>query len=281
MNSTLAKLSAAMAITRPINALITGLSVAIAVILARPIVDFRPVIFALVSAMILASAGNVINDWYDYEIDRVNRPQRVLPAGRLSRRFAARFAIILFVCGFFFSIFINKFAVLIAGASVLLLITYSAKLKRTVLWGNLAVSFMTGLAFVYGALAAGRWEAGVIPGIFAFLFHFGREILKDLEDVPGDAALAAVTLPIRYGPRVTRVAITLVYGLLIVSTFVPYALRIYGGLYLAVVLPGVDVVLATLVALLWIRGEKANLRLYSQILKADMLVGLFAIYLGK
>ncbi len=273
-------ISAAIEITRPANCLISAMSVALAAWIAGPEGMWLPVSFAVLSATLLTGAANVINDWFDIEIDRINRPDRVLPSNRMTPRAALILSIILFVCGVFFSIFINNLAVIIAGLSVLLLILYSAKFKRMVWWGNVVVSLMTAVAFIYGALAAGNWKDGIIPAIFAFLFHFGREILKDMEDVAGDAAMSAVTLPIRYGYKAALLAATLIYSVLIISTLIPYAARMYGRLYLVTVIIGVDLVLIAILVYLWRRQEQANLACLNRILKVDMIVGLIAIYLG-
>jgi geranylgeranylglycerol-phosphate geranylgeranyltransferase len=270
-----------MRITRPVNCVIAGLSIWIAALLARPIVSPWPVLWAIISGTLITAAANVINDWFDIDIDRVNRPQRVLPAGELSRQFALWFAIILFVCGNFFSIFINKFAVLLAVGNSFLLIAYSAWFKRRVLWGNIIVSLVTGLAFIYGANATGRWSYGIIPAIFAFLFHFGREIIKDLEDVKGDAAANAATLPIRCGNRVAYTAVTAIYLVLIAATVIPYFMGIYNLTYLLLVIVGVDALLLVVLGVIWWRQEKSNWGALSVALKLDMLVGLAAIYLGR
>jgi geranylgeranylglycerol-phosphate geranylgeranyltransferase len=229
----------------------------------------------------MTAAANTINDYFDLDIDRINRPDRPLPAGQLSPHFAKMFAIILFGCGIFFSIFINIYAVIIAFLSAFLLVAYSARLKRTVLWGNATVSMMTAVAFVYGALAAGRWRDGLIPAVFAFLFHFGREILKDMEDVAGDASANAQTFPIRFGRLPALILITILYAILILFTLVPYQLDIYNFAYLLAVVIGVDCILAGVLFILWLRREKANLHFISHVLKADMVLGLVAIYIGK
>ena len=84
----------------------------------------------MISGMLIAAGANVINDLCDLDIDRINRPQRVLPSGRLTPAAARTFTIFLLACGIFFSIFINKAAVMIAAGSSILLVVYSLRLKR-------------------------------------------------------------------------------------------------------------------------------------------------------
>lgn len=277
-----ASLAAALRLARPANCLIGGLSILIAALITGPVPAAKvlPVALAVLSGMLITAGANAINDWYDIEIDRINRPDRVLPQGHLTPRVALAFAIFSFVCGIFFSIFIHCSAIVIATASIVILIAYSAYLKRTVLWGNATVSLITALAFIYGASAAGPWQDGLIPAVFAFLFHFGREILKDIEDIAGDSAVSAVTLPIKYGTKPALVAMTVIYSVLVVVTFLPYLSGQYGAAYLFTVVIGVDLVLTATLIWLWVKAERANLRRINTLLKADMLVGLFAIYLG-
>ncbi len=274
-------LTAFFTLTRPGNVLISGISIFVAALIAGPVSEHAmPVAYAVISGMLITAGANVINDWYDIDIDRVNRPERVLPSGRVRPQQALVFSIILFVSGIIFSIFISYAALSIAVITSFLLVVYSAALKKMLLWGNLSVAFLGGLAFIYGALAGGDAAAGVVPAVFAFLFHLGREILKDAEDVRGDAQANADTLPIRYGWLRTRRIVTAVFVALIAITIVPYAVGYYGLTYLLVVLPGVDGVLIIVLLYLWRRPDMPALRRVNIILKIDMLLGILAVYLG-
>jgi geranylgeranylglycerol-phosphate geranylgeranyltransferase len=265
----------------------------------------------MISGMLIAAGANVINDLCDIDIDRINRPQRVLPSGRLALASARAFTIFLLACGNFFSIFINIAALIIAVGSSTLLIVYSLWLKRQPLTGNLAVSAATALAFIYGAVAAqaglsqaeasegilgmssmydmvayasswhGDWRAGIFPGVFSFLFHFGREVIKDIEDRAGDHAMRARTLPLAYGLGAAQAAATAAFGLLILATLLPFYLGIYNITYLWIVVIGVDLMLVASIYFLWKNPAPPRMRQISAVLKADMLVGLAAIYFGR
>ncbi|MGH7497109.1 MAG: geranylgeranylglycerol-phosphate geranylgeranyltransferase [bacterium] len=289
------RLSVWILITRPLNVALTGLSIGLAAGLVHTSIGCRMVLCALVSGMCIAAGANVINDVCDVDIDRVNKPQRVLPAGRMSVRAAQLYAIILFACGIIFSIFINLPATFIACGSTIVVIAYSFRFKRQPLIGNLAVSLTTALAFIYGALAAcpdahemasfviapGGWQAGVFPALLAFLFHFGREIVKDIEDQIGDRAGHAHTLPLVYGLQAAQIAATVAFVLLAVAAFVPFALGFYHQPYLWCVLAGIYPVLVYALFNVWRRPDMDHMRRTSHILKADMLVGLLAIFVGS
>ena len=227
------------------------------------------------------AGGNVINDYYDVEIDRVNKPFRPLPASHLQVGEALTFARILFALGIFLSIFIQIFSIAMAVMIAAGLVFYSATLKRTILLGNIAVSLFSALAFVYGGLAVQRWQWTLIPAGFAFLFHLGREIIKDVEDQAADVSCGAQTLAVRFGKKSAFAVATVVFGLLIIATFLPYVFEIYGKKYFWTVLFGVDLVLIVVLVFMWVRPQPSSLRRISAVLKAVMLVGLFAIFLGR
>lgn len=227
------------------------------------------------------AGGNVINDYFDVDIDRLNKPWRPLSSNTVKVQDAVIFSIILFVLGIFLSIFIHSAAFVVVVLTSLGLILYSAKLKRTVLLGNLAVSLFSAMAFVYGALSVGRWRESLIPASFAFLFHLGREIIKDVEDRKADEACAAHTLPVRFGQKPAFVAATCVFVILIIFTFIPYLFGIYGKGYFWIVLIGVDLVLILALFYMWFRPFSDNLARISMVLKADMFIGLMAIYVGN
>lgn len=293
-------LSALFLIIRPLNVAIAGLSILVAASLVQPFHFSLPIACAILSTMFITGGANVINDFFDIAIDRINRPERILPAGRLRPDAAKNYAIILFACGNFFSIFINAIAVLIAVATSFLLLVYSWKLKRLPLSGNLAVSLATALAFIYAALAAESgltlmqiersgvtktwmhgWRAGIFPAVFAFLMHLGREIIKDLEDQAGDRAVQARTLPLAYGLTAAQIAATLALVLLVIATLIPAELRLYNPNYFWIILFGVDPIVLFALYMLWKNPTPPRLRQISIALKADMLLGLAAIYFGQ
>lgn len=277
----LQKAVAMFLIIRPINAFIGALSVALGIILAKPVSWNLQATLAMISAVSILAGANVVNDYFDVEIDRINRPQRILPSGRMTRREALLLAIILFATGNFFSIFASIQLFGLAALTTSLLFWYSAVLKKQPLSGNLVVSFVSGVAFMYGALAGGNWQAGIAPAVFAFLFHFGREIIKDIEDQLGDSHDGARTLPIVYGINLARAVTSGAFIVLLISTLVPFVLDVYSRTYLVIILAGVYPVVFYVLHQMWKDPSIASMRRLSAILKADMLVGLAAIYFGQ
>lgn len=268
------------ALLRPINILIGAITIFVGAFMTGTIQPLEKVLLACVSGSLIMAAGNVINDYFDVEIDRINKPFRPLPSNQMDVKAALIFSIILFALGVFLSIFIISVAVAVAVFTSVGLFVYSAKLKRTVLLGNLAVSLFTAIAFIYGGISVGRWQGALIPAGFAFLFHLGREIIKDVEDQNADETSSAQTLPIRFGTTAALAVATVVFLSLILFTFIPYFLDIYNEAYFWTVFIGVDLVIVMILGMMWLRPVPGTLRLISAALKADMLVGLLAIYVG-
>lgn len=273
------KFFAFIQLARPVNSLITFLSVLVAAFITGTLEPLEAVILACISAGLIGSAANTINDYYDIDIDRVNKPQRILAAGKLAPQSALIAAFLEYTLGIILAAFISPTMFLMAFFFSGLTYLYSAYLKRTVLWGNIAVSLTTAAAFIYGGLAVNRPTETVIPATFAFFFHFGREIIKDMEDIRGDSRYHAKTFPIRFGMPPSIMLVWINFIILILLTILPYYLGLYGSRYLLVVIAGIyPVILYVLISIL-VNTTPRHLGFISNLLKADMLVGLLAIYL--
>ena len=266
---------------RPSNFFITVASVFVACILAGGSVgQLSAMVLASVAAGIIGGGGMVINDIFDLEIDRINKPSRPLPSGAVSVQAAATVYALLTACGLLFNLFLSAFAQSIAVVAVILIFFYSFRLKGTPLVGNLAVGLLTGATFIYGGAVVGNVRRALIPALFAFLINVGREVIKDMEDVEGDSRNNAATFPVKYGMRPSAIVATSFLLAVVASTLIPTFTREYGIAYLAVVMAGVNCVIAYVIYSMWKDSTPKNLNRLSDILKYDMLVGLLAIYLG-
>ena len=268
-------------VARPQNDLIVALSVLVGATVSGEVESWAKVLLACASAFFISAGGNSINDFFDLEIDRINKPYRPLPKGEISRSSALLLSIVLFLLGMTLSVWVGGFGILIALSASGLLIVYSSFLKKRFIWGNLAVSSVCALAFVYGGLATDDLRLSLVPAAFALVFHLGREILKDIEDLKGDSFSGASTVPIQLGVNFSLWLCTSVFGFLVILTLFPYIFEIFSLPYLLVVIPGVDLVLAYVIWSMWRDHSRSNLHRLSNILKVDMLLGLAAIYAGK
>lgn len=275
------KIKAYFRLMRPLNCLIAGVSVFIGGVITGSVESVQNLILAVVSAMLICAGGNSINDYFDIDIDIVNKPFRPLPSGILSATQALIFSLSLFISGFIVSFFINVTCIIIAGITSVLLYLYSSKLKRTVLFGNAAVAFISGLAFVYGGVAVGNISKALIVGIFALLYHFAREIIKDMEDTKGDSYVGSRSFPILYGDTAALLLTSMILILLIGITIIPYLLDIFSLYYLIIVVAGVDMFLIYAMVSMWRNSSVSNLRRLEVMMKINMLMGLLAVYVGR
>ncbi len=276
-------LIAYLELARPLNGSIAFISAWLGGMFAsqgnmESLVNIR-LLLVSIAALVLLSAGNAINDYCDYNIDRINRPRRPLPSGRIRRRDALIFAIILTVIGIWLGTLINRKAIGFAILVSIALVSYAFWLKRTPFVGNLVVSGLTGLTFIAGGVAIDSVQGTLIPAIFAFLFTTAREIVKDLEDTEGDLKNNAKTLA-TLNPRIAvRTAIGFMASVILFSP-IPYLFGWYSWHYLIAVLIGVDLVLIGLAIRLCQDASRESCASIQRWMKWDIFVGLGAIYLG-
>jgi len=268
---------------RPVNFLITFISGVVAVILSDKSLTLNPDIYLLtgLSAALTAAAGNVINDIYDIDIDKINRPGRPLASGAVPVPVANAFYIFLVFSSLITAFYINLSAVFMVAVVSMALTLYASKLKRLPLIGNIVIAFITGLVFVYGGIAAGNTGSAYIPAAFAFLINLIREILKDIEDIKGDQSCGLRTLPIVVGIRGTAKIMSYLTFILVLFTFFPFIFRFYGIEYIVIIMITVNPLLVYFFKSLWQDQSQKNLKKLSLLLKLNMLFGLAAIYFGK
>jgi len=274
------KLKASLELLRPFNVVVMMLVIAAAVALASEASpDWSVILLAAAVGGCIGGAANTINDYFDVEIDRINKPSRPLARRALSREWAFLQWLVLSLVGISLNLFLHSLALWIAIGAVVTLYYYSARLKKTLLWGNLTVAFMTALALIYGAVVAGNPGKSIVPALFAFLINFGREVVKDVEDMPGDRGGSARTFPVRFGVRKSLALATIILLLLVAATLIAYESGAYGRTYLMLVAVVDGAVLFSIVSM-WRSSAPKNLARVSLLLKLSMVVGLAAVYLG-
>ena len=231
----------------------------------------------LAAVAIAAAAGNTINDIYDIDIDRINKPRRPLPSGAVSvRAVTARYAgLLVAAVGVRLSLPPTQ-AVWIA-AWIVLLHCYSSFCKRFYIAGNLLVAAVSASGFLLGAYAGGSIEAGAVPAVFTFLFVMGREIVKDCDDIDGDRLAGAKTLPVLAGRCLSLRVAAAVFAALIVLFPLPSLHGVYrSGYAVVIVLSVMPILIVSLILSL----RRRSLGLMSMLLKTGMFFGILAFYFG-
>ncbi|HWO89342.1 MAG TPA: UbiA family prenyltransferase [Gemmatimonadales bacterium] len=232
----------------------------------------EPVWLAMGSAIGLGAAGNVANDLSDLEADRINRPDRPLVAGRISRSAAILTGGLLGGTGLVLAWMAGAATLAIATGALVVMLVYSPLLKRNGIVGNVAVAVVASLPLVYGPAALGAMRAGTIPFVFASLLHLARELVKDLEDVAGDRMVGRRTMPIVHGEATAYLAAAVTLVAFVPASLAPWFAGKYGDRYGVVVVLLNLGVLALVARLLQFRHAGARAAL-----KLAMVAGLAAL----
>jgi geranylgeranylglycerol-phosphate geranylgeranyltransferase len=275
------KFAAYIRLSRPANVLITLVSIPVACWIAGgTIAQVWSIVLAAITGALVTAGANAINDVFDIEIDRINRPTRLLPSGTISIADARMLWLWTSVVSIGLNLCLDPVALIIVCCSITLLYYYSARLKRSVLVGNLVVGFMTGMAFLYGGVVVGSLQRSLMPAIFAFFVNLARELVKDVEDIEGDRSQHAATLPVKYGIFAALILATLAVVLLLGATGFAVWLSIYSIAFHYVVACA-DILLIGAVIMMWIGRTPEKMRVVSTLLKASMVVGLVSIIIGS
>ena len=228
---------------------------------------------------LVTGAGNAINDYFDVEIDRINKPERPVPSGKIKLSTALYFSLALFATGTLLAGTINFTCGTIAFVNSFLLIYYARTLKRTAFFGNIAVGYLTGSTFLFGGAVFfehGGIEAVLVLFVLATLATVAREIVKDIEDIEGDKEDGARTLPIIIGARKAAYIASLIGLIAVMASPLPYIQSLMSMRYLFIVTIA-DILFA--VAVYEILGKNNPAR-SSKMFKLAMLFALVSFIAG-
>ncbi|HCK10438.1 MAG TPA: hypothetical protein DHW45_11230 [Candidatus Latescibacteria bacterium] len=273
------KLLPYIAIVRPLNVCLTAGGVLLGGWLA--VANLSPLLWlASLSAALIAAAGYVQNDLVDIEIDRINHPDRPLPRGTVSGRFARTFSAIAYTIGLIVSIPLPIACRILALGIVGSLFLYNIWLKHLPLVGNLIVAATGGAPFAFGGLTVELVAPSLLPASLAVIFHLSREILKDVQDRMGDERASIATLPVLAGETASKTIVTVLLLGLVVAIPLPAFWNWAGPAFLLLGL-ALSALLILTVCLVWQAQEDALLERPSRLLKAGMLLGIAAFLLDS
>ncbi len=264
----------------------------------------------ILSTVLIAAGGYVINDYFDVKIDRINRPDDLVVTRHISRDGAMRLFQVLSGIGIISGLAVAWWArswtlgmtyIVIPG----LLWFYSASYKRQLIVGNIVVAFVSALvpmliaivnadhlrhlygeALTYTPIVGQLyvWLSGF--ALFAFLITLIREMVKDIEDINGDCEMECRTMPIVWGIKTTKIIATtlliatialIAYMAFMVLPF-PYNWQSFSTRY---VVFGLMIPIVCAVILLWASKTPLEYRRTQLIIKFVMFMGMlysFVIY---
>lgn len=256
------------------------------------------------SSVLIAAAGYIINDYFDLNIDRVNKPDRLVVDRMIKRRWAILWHWILsgigVVLGFYVSWKIRNPVVGLANLGcVVLLWFYSTTFKRKLLIGNVIISLLTAWVILVLYICEFRFalfrnpefhrqfsrafKFAILYAGFAFIISLIREVIKDIEDMDGDARYGCRTMPIVWGVNSAKVFaatwLVVLIGCLVIIQF--YVLQ-YG---LLLIIPYCLFLL--ILPLIWILRKLYSARVpadyhsLSTLVKGVMLIGILSMIIVK
>ena len=274
------RLFASIQIVRPLNIILSLCAVFIAGWLVNDITSPLLPYTALV-VLCFAGASNILNDVLDINIDKINRPNRMLPSGHLKIQEALLLMSILYALGIMATTYLHPVGQQIALALVLpLLALYTPLFKRLPFIGNLVVGAILGLVFIFteGAIM-GNVDKMWIPFCLATTLSSVRELVKDAADMEGDAVGGLQTFPRKYGLITTLWLLRILTIALCFGAIIPWFEGWYGNYYLFLLIGGVA--LPSLYAVFILLQETSSSEDYAiiaQIFKGTTIGGMIVIF---
>jgi geranylgeranylglycerol-phosphate geranylgeranyltransferase len=275
----LKKVIAIAVMMRPLNGLIAVLTLMPAVALGSGHL-YLPVRIAI-ATFFIASYGYIINDLFDFRADKVNKPNRPFPARKLSAWDGINVALLCLVLS----------AVALAGSEAVIwlffglfaggLFLYSYRVSALLVLANLWVATLCSSAFLLGGLithaSPARQEMLIAAGALTFLYHSGREIIKDIEDMAGDRFAGRRTIPIVWGAGVARCCAAAAFGLVVATSYFSYFACGLSTTYLVLISLAVNLPIVLIFAGLVFREREGSIKRASIGLKLVMIPALAAL----
>jgi geranylgeranylglycerol-phosphate geranylgeranyltransferase len=281
-------------ILRPINCLMGTLTILIGLLNTRTGIPFNKflinIILGLLTYFFLAGAGMVINDYYDYEIDKINRPQRPIPRGSITLTQAKLLYFIYILIGISLSVInvlifsLNYLVIIIALIFGLIGWLYAKWGKKSGFLGNIIVSASFSIGMIYGALLDSSSVPLYIYSFFftSFFLLLSREVIKGCEDIEGDKNEGVKTLAIRIGIKKSTILAMVFASLAILFYIVSFFLSIINPfLYLIFMIFGILIVAASIVLMIRSSLNKIDFRIISLLLKIGAFLGLLTFLLAS
>jgi len=288
------KFKDAIEIARPINCLMGALTVVIGLLNTRldvPLEKFTVnIILGVLTYIFLAASTNIINDIYDIEIDKINRPERPIPRGSISLKQAKELFFLYLIIAIILSL-LNTLIISLTLVNLILVSffgfigwVYAKWGKRSGFLGNIIVGISYSIGLVYGGYLNGPIIPPYILYFFltAFSLLVAREIVKGCEDIEGDKNQGVKTLAIKIGIKASR-NISVLFALFAILFFIlPVFTSILNKfLFIIFMVIGLIEVGYVVVLMLTLDLNKEDLKKISLLLKIGMFLGLIAFFFAS
>ena len=273
----------AFKLVRPINCAMIGFAVIVGAFVSRPPAIPAPQLaLGFLTGFFICAYSMVVNDVYDADVDRVNRPQRPIPSGRVSMQDANRLSVAALAAGLGCSVLsLNPLAVSLAFAYAFLSWLYNSRAKKTGLAGNVIVASSLAIPFIYGGAVVGGAVVGsllLMMALTAFFSGVGREVVKAMADVDGDAKRNINSVARSRGLAFASWVGAIFFILAVLTSWVPLLTGLANEVYaVGVVVP--DALFAYLAAAIVYKHVPSNALRVKNIALAGMTIGLL-VFIG-
>lgn len=270
-------------LTRLEHGIIYGLGVIAGIFISLGYFDLRLSLLGFFTALFFQASAFALNDYYDYEVDLANkRFDRPLVRGEIDRRCALLVGILFAIPGIVSALLISPQALVLASAVTLLGYLYDAKLKEFGIFGNVYIAFSMAFPFIFGGYIAGNITPEIVVlSLIAFLSGLGREIMKGIEDVEGDALRGVKTIARIYGKDFAAKIAAILFIISVVASLLVIAIPEYMDLKYIVPVAVTDLILLSESKRLLKGAEKEDIRTLRKRTMIAMVIGLFAFMFGR
>lgn len=191
-------------------------------------------LLGFLAGLFVSGSANIANDYFDREVDRVNRPGRPLPSGRVTVAELRALFLAFSAAGLVVATLLGPAVLMLAALAWGIALLYNVRAKEYGSFGNLAVAFCVSLTVVLGGLAAGAVNGLVLLfAALAFLFDLGEEIASDAMDLEGDRVRSSRSIAARAGRAFALRLSGVSFSCFIALTFLPFITGWLGPVYLA------------------------------------------------
>ncbi len=278
----LTKLNAFLRMIRPTNCLMIGFAVIIGEFIAiGRLPQAREAILGSLSAALLMAGTMAINDYYDLEIDRINRPDRPLPSGAITPHQAISVGLGSSAVGLAVAALLNIGSLAIAAFALSLTVYYNTRGKKSGLYGNVLVSICIALPFIFGGVAVQRVTLVLLFfSVMSFTANLGREVTKGIMDVEGDRLRMIRTVALVRGSKEASRLAAALYLMAVGLSVAPPVLQMVNMSYLPIVLVSDAGFVSSSVSLLR-QHDKENAGRIKNRVMIWMFIGLLAFITGS
>ncbi len=236
----------------------------------------------------ITSAGFAINDYYDRESDAVIKPKRPIPSGALSLRQVIAISTVLFAVGLALAVWINVLSLLILAIDSILLLFYSALVKRkSGFAANILVGLLTGTAFLYGeAVTLGSNAVSPLSlslvslSLYPIAFGtIGGNILRDILSSEGDSKVGYPTLPQTMGMKNSISIAAIFFAITAVLAPLPYLLEFFSVYYIVPILVWGIILIYASARLVTSAPTVENVKKYERLITMSMMLLILSLVL--